>query len=280
MAQRCTRYIVPRHRRPSAPCPPWIFCAGSGCKTISLARTAGGPGAITHIPPAARCISSPYDLDAHYARKPSIQWVGYKVHLTETCDAETPPLITHVLTTTAPVDDSQATASIHAALETKGLLPRRHIVDTGEGDAEQLAVSQRDSAIELGGAGRGSVRWQAQTEGAFDLGHLRSDWEPRQATCPAGHRSRSWTPAIDHRDNDVLKITFARSACRDCQYRAPCTRTLRRTLTIRPRAPHAARRANRPRHPPPEFTAERARRSGIEGPSSDGLRACQMRRSR
>jgi transposase len=77
-------------------------------------------------------------------RKYSIQWVGYTVHLTETCDDVAPPLITHVLTTTAPVDDSKATAAIHAALETKGLLPQWHLVDAGDVDAERLAVSQRD----------------------------------------------------------------------------------------------------------------------------------------
>lgn len=60
-----------------------------------------------HIPPAACFISSPYDMEAHYARKHTTQWVGYTVHLTETCDDETPPLITHVETTPAPVDDSQ-----------------------------------------------------------------------------------------------------------------------------------------------------------------------------
>lgn len=29
------------------------------------------------LPPAARCISSPYDLDAHYAKKRTTTWVGY-----------------------------------------------------------------------------------------------------------------------------------------------------------------------------------------------------------
>jgi transposase len=140
-----------------------------------------------NIPPAARFISSPYDLDARYVRKYSIQWVGYKVHLTETCDDVTPPLITHVLTTTGPVDDSKATAAIHAALETEGLLPRCHIVDAGYVDAELLAVSQRDYAIDLCGAVRGSVRWQAHTEGAFDLSRFTIDWDQREVTCPAGH---------------------------------------------------------------------------------------------
>jgi transposase len=55
-----------------------------------------------NIPPAASFISSPYDPDAHYARKHTTQWVGYKVHVTETCDDEAPPLITHVETTPGP----------------------------------------------------------------------------------------------------------------------------------------------------------------------------------
>jgi transposase len=233
-----------------------------------------------HILSAARCISSPYDLEAHHARKHTTQWVGYKVHVTETCDDATPPLITHVLTTTAPADDSKATAPMHAALETKGLLPQCHIVDTGYVDAELLAVSQRDYDVDLCGAGRGSVRWQAHTEGAFDLSPFVIDWDRQHVTCPTGHPSRSWTPAIDHRDNDVIKIKFARGDCRDCQYRSHCTRTVRRPLTVRPREQHEALMANRERQTTPACKAEQARRYGVEGTLSYGVRTCGMRRSR
>ena len=104
-----------------------------------------------NIPPAACFVSSPYDPDAHYARKHTTQWVGYKVHVTETCDDGLPPLITHVETTPAPVDDSQVTAQLHAALQEKDLLPSRHIVDTGYLDAELLATSQRAMASNSGG---------------------------------------------------------------------------------------------------------------------------------
>jgi transposase len=38
------------------------------------------------IPPAARSIGSPYDVDAHDNKKRSTTWVGYKVHLTEMCE--------------------------------------------------------------------------------------------------------------------------------------------------------------------------------------------------
>lgn len=51
------------------------------------------------LPPAARMISSPYDLDAHYAKKYTTSWVGYKVHFTESCEQDQPHLITHVETT-------------------------------------------------------------------------------------------------------------------------------------------------------------------------------------
>jgi Transposase domain (DUF772) len=44
-------------------------------------------------PPAAVRITSPYDLEARYSTKRNTQWVGYKRHLTETCEPEYPDLI-------------------------------------------------------------------------------------------------------------------------------------------------------------------------------------------
>jgi transposase len=134
-----------------AEAPPYLrtMPAGDALRQIwvhhDLAREDGGVTRRDHdnVPPAARFISSPDDLDAHSARTYSIQWVGYTGRLIETCDDVTPPLITHVLTTTAPVDDRQATAAMHAALEAKGLLPPCHIVEAGYVEAERLTVSQR-----------------------------------------------------------------------------------------------------------------------------------------
>lgn len=37
-----------------------------------------------NIPPSPQFIGSPYDTEAHYSRKQALQWIGYKVHLTET----------------------------------------------------------------------------------------------------------------------------------------------------------------------------------------------------
>ena len=57
------------------------------------------------VPPALLRIASPYDPDMHVAQKRSTTWIGYKVHVTETCDAERPHLVTHVETTPAPIVD-------------------------------------------------------------------------------------------------------------------------------------------------------------------------------
>jgi transposase len=48
------------------------------------------------IPPPSLYISSPYDEEAHYSKKRSTTWVGYKVHLTETCETHLPLVHTHV----------------------------------------------------------------------------------------------------------------------------------------------------------------------------------------
>jgi transposase len=57
-------------------------------------------------PPSALRIASPFDLEARYSSKRETHWVGYKLHLTETCDAGYPDLITQVVTTPATTQNS------------------------------------------------------------------------------------------------------------------------------------------------------------------------------
>jgi transposase len=54
------------------------------------------------IPSSTLMIGSPYDPQAHYAKKHTTSWVGYKVHLTESCDQNQLHLLTPVETTAAP----------------------------------------------------------------------------------------------------------------------------------------------------------------------------------
>jgi transposase len=40
------------------------------------------------LPPKALLLSTPYDAEARYSQRRSIEWTGYKVHVTETCDGD------------------------------------------------------------------------------------------------------------------------------------------------------------------------------------------------
>jgi transposase len=102
-----------------------------------------------------------------YQSRQLVGFLSYKVHLTETCEQDSPHLITHVETTTAPVTDDARTATIHEGLKQKDLLPEQHIVDTGYVDAQLLHSSQQDFGIDLVGPTHPDVKWQAQQKTGF-----------------------------------------------------------------------------------------------------------------
>src|SRR6266568_3497022 len=237
-----------------------------------------------NVPPATLFINSPYDHEARYGKKRETRWTGYKVHLTETCEQDSPHLITHVATTTAPTTDEVMTETIHEELQRACLLPGQHFLDTGYITAPILVSSQHQYGIEVIGPRRPDVKWQANTEGGIDVSQFRIDWEHQQATCPEGHTSSSWTPAIDNRTNEVIKIRFSTTDCRSCPRLTSCTAsqssTPRRLITVHPREQHEALQAARRREQTPAFAKLYARREGIEATISQGVRAFDMRRSR
>ena len=62
-------------------------------------------------------LTSPDDTDARNSTKRHMEWIGYKVHFTETCDANTPHLIVNVETTPATTPDDHMAAVVHASLK-------------------------------------------------------------------------------------------------------------------------------------------------------------------
>ena len=63
-------------------------------------------------PPVGEWLRSPYDRDVRYSRKRNLEWVGYKVHVTEGCDDDRPHLITDVHTAPAIEQDHHALDTI------------------------------------------------------------------------------------------------------------------------------------------------------------------------
>jgi len=232
-------------------------------------------------PPSSKMIVSPGELEARFRIKRNTEWIGYQVHLTETCDHDHPRLITQVETTVATVHDSKVTATIQEDLSQRGLLPEIQLVDEGYTETD-LLVSSRQRGIDLVGPLPSSKSWQDRTEGAFDHTCFHIDWESRVATCPAGKQSRSCSDRQTWRGTPNVQFAFNKADCHPCALRQRCTRskTGARNLTIYPEEKYKALQAARERQKTDAFQTLYKERAGIEGTMSQGVRKMGMRKSR
>jgi transposase len=196
-------------------------------------------------PPTAQSLHSPYDPDCRFGNKRSTQWVGYKVHVSETCEPDSPHLITHVETTAAPSTDNLVLDKIHAALAQKECLPGEHLVDTGYTSAEQLVACQVGYGIELIGPVRADLSWQAKANQGFDATAFEIDWHNQTARCPAGQTSTKWKLGQDDYGNTHIKILFRQKTCTHCDFAPDCLwikRVVQSLCTHRPNMRRCCRR--------------------------------------
>lgn len=118
-------------------------------------------------------------------------WVGYKVHLTETCQDAQPHLITQVTTTVSTAADSATLPQIQQALAATSLFPSQHLVDTGYVSAQRIVQSQELHQVDVVGPARKDQKWQALAGEGYGAADFKVDWEKQQATCPQGHTSHA-----------------------------------------------------------------------------------------
>ncbi|QRM35138.1 IS1182 family transposase [Microvirga sp. VF16] len=227
---------------------------------------------------------SPYDADARFRARNGRDWIGYMLHLIETCDQDHPHLIIHADSTPANVHDVMRLGPIHGALEAKGLLPGEHLVDTGYMSAAHLARSRQQHGIDLVGPSRKDVSWQHRTEGAFEIKDFVVDWDNRRVRCPNGKESLSWGEYGDAARGRYVKVRFRAADCLTCASRARCTRVAGsaqgRQLLLHTRDAHEALVAARVHQQTEAGQRLYALRQGIEGTFSQGVRAFGLRRAR
>jgi transposase len=233
-------------------------------------------------PPSALLIHSPYDSEARYSSKRETTWVGYKVHLSETCDDDRPDLITQVMTTTATTQDSVMGPTIQQDLADRDLLPRTHLLDSGYVDSELLVSARTQHDVDVVGPTFGSYSRQRIAGRGYDLHAFVIDWEQEVAHCPQGHVSVKWTPGVNINNDPVIRIRFDKATCRTCTVRSACTwaKDSPRQLTVRPREHHVAIHMARQRQETADFKAQYALRAGVESCISQGTRRFDLRRSR
>ncbi len=222
--------------------------------------------------PAAERVHSPYDPEARYSTKDTgdtpTEWVGSKAHLTESCDADLPNLVTDVLTTPATEPDVVATTTIQDRLIARDLAPGEHLMDGGYPSAQNIAASaKRDITLV---APVTVVTGRNAQKGTFTPADFRIDWTAGAATCPAGARSRSMRP--DKRG--LVTFAFSRRDCRPCPIRDRCTLAkpdVVRRITIHPEPIHEARMAAHAAQDSDSWRKTYNARAGIEGSRYRGL---------
>ena len=108
------------------------------------------------------------------------------------------------------------------------------------------------------------------------------DWGQKWARCPRGRLSIGWKEYTDADRSPYVSIRFSASDCRDCPVRPQCTRASKqgRHLKVPTEAQHAALREVRSFIDSEAGRQLYARRAGIEGTLSQGVRSFGLRRSR
>jgi transposase len=137
-------------------------CTEPGMEVIRWRDTADQP-------PTAPLIQSPYDLDVRYGTKRDLNWVGYKVHLSETCDEGYPDLITQVSTTSATTSDFVMAPAIHHDLAARDLLPGTHLLDSGYVVADVLVSAPSQHQIDVVGPALSSSSRQGREGQGYDV---------------------------------------------------------------------------------------------------------------
>jgi len=234
------------------------------------------------MPEGARRIESPYEVEARYSTKRSMGWVGYKVHLTESCDEGLPHLITDVHTTAATATDVKQLSAIQDGLAQRGLLPAEQLADSSYVCGSNLVFSHARHKIDLIGPAFKDNTWQAKASEGFDVASFSIDWEGKIVTCPRERQSIRWSETKTARGRSMIHIDFSVDDCTPCPSRSSCTQAkdLPRTLTLQPKEEHEAIQFARKRQKTEEFAALYSQRAGIEGTVSQGLRAFGLRQAR
>lgn len=246
----------------------------------------------THgLPPGRRRITSPYDLDARYGGKRDLVWNGYKVHISETCDAEPatdhdvraqpPNLITHVVTTDASVPDAAMTQPIHAELARRRVLPAEHYLDSGYPSADLLISSRTDYGIQLVTPMLTNNSPQALAGDGYDRTGFTIDFDNHHVTCPQAQTNTSWAPATQ-RGTQVIIVRFARQTCAPCPVKTQCTTATRtgRQLTIRPQPVQEALDTARAEQTTTAWQTRYARRAGAESTIAQSVKVTNTRHAR
>ncbi|MGQ4334928.1 IS1182 family transposase [Streptomyces hayashii] len=234
-------------------------------------------------PPGLMRLVTPYDLEVRTGGKRDINWNGYKVHVTETCEDDTPHLVTSVVTTPGSVSDDRMAAPVHAELARRDLLPGEHWVDTGYANGGALAAASRDHRVDLHGPLKAVTVPHARGDAAFGQDAFTIDWDEQHVTCPNGVVSTQWAERRSEEGLPTVRVRFSPADCGPCPQLRECVNSpkpRRREINLRPRDEYEALQQARKLQATDEWKDRYKIRAGVEGTISQAVHACGLRRSR
>ena len=176
-------------------------------------------------------IESPHEPEARLCTKRGQHWIGYKLQVTETCDAEAPHLIVDLEPTTALENDAPQLPAIQARLRGRGLQPAEQQVDQGYVSGEHI-VRSAAQGIDL----VGPPPQDTHPTPGFRQADFAIDRAAQQATCPVGQVSQVWSERQPPGDGPPgIEIRFAGAVCQVCPAFGRCTTSPQgRSLSLHP----------------------------------------------
>ena len=124
-----------------------------------------------------------------YSRKRKFEWLGDKVQVTETEDADYPHIITDMVGTNSNQTDYEELPLIQDRLIERHCQPGEHYVDAGYMSGPNLAHS-RDLGIDLMGPLPGVVTPQELLPDGITQAQFQMDPEKKISTCPQGYQAQ------------------------------------------------------------------------------------------
>ncbi len=231
-----------------------------------------------------RAVQNPHDSDAHYADKRSKQWIGYKVHVTETVDPQQPikkkgeptdHFITEMLTVEAAQDEKAGlTETLTREQAHHEIEPRAIYTDAGYVTEHTLTQAEQNG-MELLGPTRPDPH-----KGPYNSDAFHVDINERQAVCPQGKLSTQCSRIKDnYMGTEYYRIEWG-NQCNSCPVQKQCTRSKsgRRTLVVGLR--HDLVEQRRREMKQKGFSKSMHPRNGIEGTHSELVRGHAMRRTK
>ena len=208
----------------------------------------------------ADLIETPYDPEARWSRKGDSNWVGDKLQVTETDDADKPHLITDIDLTTSVEYDSCALPAIRERQEKRDVLPGERYADKGYIDGPAIDAG-KPLHEDLIGPIRNYSSPQTRLPDGFTHADFDIDFENGIVTCPNGKHA-----SIVAGGADGQQALFAREDCEACPLKARCCTGKKEGRSLRFGPHYETTQWARERQKTDEFKLKyRQHRGGVEG---------------